>query len=65
MTTTTKTYSVVLTSEELQALSNMITMAEFWKVKQGAGTLDGAEVDAMFKVSDQMQRYYDDNGIDD
>ena len=59
------TYTIELTAEQLKALSQMTMWAEYWKNANGAGILEGAEVDAFFKVSDQLQRYYDDNGIGD
>jgi hypothetical protein len=59
------TYTIELTAEQLKALSQMTMWAEYWKHTNGHGLLEGVEVEVMFKVSDQLQRYYDDNGIVD
>lgn len=59
------TYTIELTAEQLKALSQMTMWAEYWKNHCAAGGLDEVEGEVFLKVSDQLQRYYDDNQIVD
>lgn len=59
------TYQIELTEEQLKALACMIQMAEIHKTRNGAGCLDNVEVECFWKVQEQMNKYYDANGIVD
>lgn len=60
-----KTYTVELTVPQLRILLEMASSHEFYKLGKGLGSHTKEEADVYMKVSDAMQRYYDDAGITD